>query len=578
MASSIKRILSKTNWTGEEVGKVLIAAFVQEITSKGKSYLLTPDELRAMVATLKTEPQLKVYYTYNAIYNLGIDCHNAGESMIQQFYHGYYKLFMALSQTTKAEIALKNINRTPLILTKSQYNDIKAAVLKENNSTMWTYSNLLLFYLDYCIDHEDSIPEDIKKALDDCKNELADNEKLLAQYAEELDLHYYVLNDGTDSRNCTPEEFTEALKRAYIDYYHLPENATDEDIREHENTTRQNILVTLYKYSYKGIDYLAEQLKKQGLSSQEISKYNNIDELIEFVENTTCSFWGMNVDNPKICNLVEITEAPKNTTKYDILVSGIYEYWTDEIRDDFIGDYPALYEALASSLNKMLEVKKQPALDDEYQEGELVKKNIPFIDNTVTDAQIFSYYIENNKLASYIGYTGIAVLSEESSDFLTGENIVIHTSDIDLGLESLDADIVTQIEGSISVLIAPAIKKIYAYNVLFDVLAEYYDIPELKKAKIDLSYLEEKIEAYNTALYALHGFFRDSPEKEKKRELLRDYFQPIDYKDYEPEQEAIDLLRAYINELGYGQNAIYKLSNFEGIINVFFIEGVDNGE
>ena len=102
MANSIKSLLSKKGWTGEEVGKALIASLLNDIRYQGQEHelLFTQADFDKMESSLSTDRDYLAYGVYRDIYSSIVDTYNRGQGLYQQFYNGYYRYVMHLQCIT----------------------------------------------------------------------------------------------------------------------------------------------------------------------------------------------------------------------------------------------------------------------------------------------------------------------------------------------------------------------------------------------------------------------------------------------------------------------------------------------
>jgi hypothetical protein len=81
-------------------------------------------------------------------------------------------------------------------------------------------------------------------------------------------------------------------------------------------------------------------------------------------------------------------------------------------------------------------------------------------------------------------------------------------------------------------------------------IAAYYDVPELTVFKMNIAVLEDQIDAFNSLVPILYRKIKDTDYtdgelKAKKLQVLKDFFQPVDYKALtipEENREAAELL------------------------------------
>jgi hypothetical protein len=72
------------------------------------------------------------------------------------------------------------------------------------------------------------------------------------------------------------------------------------------------------------------------------------------------------------------------------------------------------------------------------------------------------------------------------------------------------------------------------FNAALELIGRYYDIPDITVFGADVSFLEGKLQAYNVLIPMLYNSiydtdYRDNELKERKLQVLRDIFKPIDY-------------------------------------------------
>jgi hypothetical protein len=91
---------------------------------------------------------------------------------------------------------------------------------------------------------------------------------------------------------------------------------------------------------------------------------------------------------------------------------------------------------------------------------------------------------------------------------------------------------------------------VQGYNASLDMIAAYYDVPELTVFKMNIAVLEDQIDAFNSLVPILYRKIKDTDYtdgelKAKKLQVLKDFFQPVDYKALtipEENREAAELL------------------------------------
>lgn len=611
MALNINRLLNKKAWTGAEVGKALIASFAHDTRNKGNANaepLFTQADFNRMTDSLQTEQQIGAYLVYEKIYSSCIDSFNRGQSYEQQFLHGYYRLLMELDRVMQADRALKAVEEYPLILSKSQYEKILAAEKEKKRGIETTFNYILFDYLEYCIANIAEAPEAIRKAIEACKKEAVSNSRILANYNADMGEGYYILPDGTESRSCNNEEWQQAIQRAYIKEHNLPKDITEQELKEYVFNYNSSRHLKVMELLFKGKDALLEYAAEQGFNTEELEETDIEDFVEEILEESSYFPTGTlknalasrSLEKESYCKWITPEEAPEGLTKYDIIAEPelLNRYsggFSDDIPEEqqleeFIADYPALYKALTAELKKLLKIKSKPAADKIYTWGELADIGLGNYSSyiEVTDTDIIDYYCstdteEKKQKRKRAAFRGIAVIAEGSGynyniDKATGDYIEPVNPYTELmSLDSMGIEEAMQIEGYTSILIAPAARYLLAYNAFLDILAVSYDIPDITAGKADLSGLESKIDAYNNLIYlAFENMAGSREEKRRKRQLLQDYFSPIDWNSLKPTPEAIEEVTKQLNDLGMGRKAADKLKVFDAFIDTLMGEGAYN--
>lgn len=89
---------------------------------------------------------------------------------------------------------------------------------------------------------------------------------------------------------------------------------------------------------------------------------------------------------------------------------------------------------------------------------------------------------------------------------------------------------------------------IKGYNIALDMIADCYDVPAITVFKIDIEYLEKKMDAFNALVPELYAqiYKTDYEDKELKRQklqVIKDIFYPLDYKKLTIPEESVEEVR-----------------------------------
>lgn len=627
MAKSIQSLLSKTSWTGQEVGKALLMNLKHDIEQKGnlnQKPLFSQEEFNRMVDSLDDDYQYTEYKVLESIYSSILDSFNYNEAMRQQFYNGYYRYFLAIREAQRAEGFFTTIEQFPLILTQGQYNRLAKETEVYNRGLSESYHSLFFNTVDAFIDavknnKRNLLPDEAKAAIIATKNQKVTNKRILANWAKDMEAGYYILPDGRRSDAMTSEEWQEALTDFFIEIHHLYKNDKLKDKHESISYFNQERLLIACKLLFKGEDAIravykektGQDIPEEYIGKLEIKLEHIIDKQVQL----------SHVD-PKLGQLIATlfynngkqslqwhyyTNPPTNLTKYDVLISMLDRYkgtYSNKTSDkgnkskqdiskqeqfkEFKKDYPDLAEAVKIYLEKAVPstkgLKANQLYEDLITHGQLADIGYLSYKNLikVTDLDIIRQIIKTqgnttesfNKLARGL-FHGIAVIKKaRHSDTEKDGNYIDPITnkfnpELLQGIDYLanHPEEAEYIQANLDILALPALRYMYAYNAFIEIVSTAYDIKFMTIAKYDLTRQENQIEICNKMLYKLYkGVYGNKEDKKCKRDFLRAYFQPIEIDDLKPTKESIDALKKTITELGYSREAAITLKYYRKLI------------
>ena len=608
MANSIKSLLSKKGWTGEEVGKALIASLLNDIRYQGQEHelLFTQADFDKMESSLSTDRDYLAYGVYRDIYSSIVDTYNRGQGLYQQFYNGYYRYVMHLQGAMKADNALKQAEYYPLIMTEEQYRKAERETVEEKKRFGESFYSLVFTLLEYflnALDNGEKVPADIAKAIEATKKEPAKGHALYSRYNELMGEGYYSLPDGRRSDQMTSEEWQKALEELYLSSHKLTINgrpATAEETLKHYNGNR---LLKGWELFFRGADAIKEAYRERtGRDLPEAGEQEILDELELVLDGI-----GKAPYNPLRSSLYELyteetptewhyyTEAPEGLTAYDLLdliidESGSYADLAEQKAKlkAFKTEYKALYTALEAYIKENVPRAGQLKPSQLYKEfigwGELAEHKIGGFESLLaTNTREIIEYLGRQGLKfadrKRAMFRGIAIIQQPESYQLTESGDYKEATNPLSGLDSID-NIAEDNQKRIEIeelqhhLFIPALSYLYAYNALIELIGAVYDIDGIEVAKVDTSYFESKLEGFNGLLYNFYYTVDgDKEEKARKRELIKEVFSPVYAEDYKPTAEAIATVKEELSKLGISSTARKKLKDFESLI-----AELDNGE
>jgi len=534
------------NGLGEKVGKMLITSLITEIATQGKGELpFSEEEFRKAENSIKSEKDSIAYEIYTSMYNGIFDSFNHGQAMYQQFQNGCFRYLNKLEKLIQAEKFEATFEEYPVILTQKEFNEAKAKARSDKNAMQQNFYDLFFTCLEYFLSEQADVPKAIKVAINETKNEPVTNKRILINYNKDTGNGYYKLSDGS----------------IIHEYDMLIDNFLHQTLYAQELFFRG---ITAVRTAYK------EKTGKEILSEHENELLIALEKL---ADNTV-----LNPHTPAYQYLDTLfdrewhyyDEPPTDLTKYDILktcldrYTGVYDDISKQEQfNEFKTDYPRLYMALMAYLEETIPPIKGLQIDDLDKNiitvGELLKLKHPVytrLYGKITDWDIKKYVHGNKRLNG-----GIAILRGNKKKEYGLNTVEIYKEQLE------------QKENILDVLITPALKYLYAYNALLNVLAVVFDIEGIEKAMIDVQTIEGQIYSLNGLLYMLYARVNgDDEEKALKRKIIKELFQPIEAKELKPTQESIDKLVAFLSKDGLTKATLLKL-NFYRLLNYLMGEG-----
>ena len=116
-------------------------------------------------------------------------------------------------------------------------------------------------------------------------------------------------------------------------------------------------------------------------------------------------------------------------------------------------------------------------------------------------------------------------------------------------------------------LFKPALRYIYSFNALVKIIASVYDIDDMGEVELDTTRFEKQLDALNSTIHLFYtGVYGTKAERQRKRELIKEIFFPVDYTELQPTEEALQAVTAELDALGFSSEARKKLKKFDSLI------------
>lgn len=590
MEFDIKRLLKRKKLTGEEVGQLVFAIFINDAINAqdpNRKPLMTQEEFDLLKAKLdlssKTSKDARMYYTYKRLYEGIVQCWNRCNALEQQFYNGYRQIHSVLSECYHSDEALSSLDNTPLIMTALQYHELrtktKAKLEAYKDSMALVICECLAFYLE----HPQQTPQPIAEALEPTKYILSQKNLLTPYFNEAKKYGYYQLIDGTRSDQVSLKEWIAAVEKeirgkiTILNY----KGEVVEDSCDLEFICEQKVW-ELYEIIFKGIPYIRELYKKKTgkalPKAQEEPLLNGFKELLEELD----------LKNQKLGSLTENFIRTAGTWhSYDFLVGGhtLYDTLTiyanagigvykDLTKEQAIkqlrADAPDVFNAIRNHvIDKVPELKGVKSLyKPVISWGELAKYKI-------ADYDILTNPLDEDIAATYTGEDtspratsnakrskkGIAILnSSNNSELIDSKGYYIEPpSPINsfLSLDTMGKWEKAELVRAKEIMIDTALRYQLAFNGLLAIIEKVYKIPNLSSViSWNLKEIKAKMDAYNKFLYMFYSEpYGSKAERERKQALIKQLFPVMDIEELQPTTNSIDAMHKKIKQLGFSEEA-----------------------
>lgn len=568
--ADIKRLLNKKGWTGRELGILeltnMAVMFKQALEGKEPEPLVEQAQFRKMINSITDRQQGQVYNGYISIHEWLSIRYNIAQTQLQQAQLQYRTLVNYVTSATLAEDAYKYIEQLPAIMTQKQYDELRAerieAYFKDEDGED-LYSNVFnlveraITYYSRQLQTEPGKPNPLKAIRKKYITQPVKSKLILSRWNETQGEGYYTIEDGSGRRSdqMTAEEWQEAITTP----------AMKEALRDMRTTDGRGTELTRQIATMR----LIERAKVifDGGTEEEADKLQQKKDYERGL--ATPVKWHSAEEPPADLTKWDIIEQELLLDFYPADLDGSGDEWSEEnfsrSMEDFVAEFRELVTAILKDIDKK-HFKGEPGLSNVpvsewlttlYSWRELYRTD--FYGERAeaeSDIQIFN----GNRRAIL---NGIAIL--RPSD-LAGKSTRIDERgyyvepEIKTALQPFTlegffmeaedyADNIEIAETSRQSLIE-SYYHVQGYNASLDMIAAYYDVPELTVFKMNIAVLEDQIDAFNSLVPILYRKIKDTDYtdtelKEKKLQVLKDFFQPVEYKALtipEENREAAELL------------------------------------
>lgn len=533
----MKRLLNKKGWTGRELGIIeltnMAVQFRQALQGEEPKPLIETSQLQKMVNEIKDPVQGRAYNGYISIHEWLSLKYNIAQTQIQQAQLQYRTLEGFITTAILAEDVYRYVEQLPAIMTQKQYDEarekgIEAYLTDEDGKDLQSnIFNLIeratVFYL-HKLQTEPEKPNPLKAIRKKYIAKPVKSKLILDRYNEVMGEGYYTLEDGRRSDQMTAEEWQDAITRA-----------TDET-----DTIAQQRIIDRSRVIFNG------GTEEEADKAQEKADYER--------GLATPVKWHTYTEPPTDLTKWDIIEQELLLEFYPASLDGEDPYSESNFNtsmEDFKEEFSELVAAMLSDMDKRyfkgdkVQASKLPV--KEWATTLISWRRLYELDfygeraEAESDTSIFN---GNNRAL----LNGVAIV--RPSDLLyksrrIDEQGYYTEPEIQSSLKkfSLEAFFTEAEDYASNIEVMETSREtfldsyyfIIGYNYTVDRIAAVYDVPELEVFKMSIEELSDRIDAFNALVPVLYSRIKytDYSDKElqaKKLKVLKDYFQPVEYK------------------------------------------------
>ncbi len=552
---NVDKLLKQKGWTGSELGRLQIVttlkAFKKVLDGEEEpEKAVDRKDIRKMLSTLEDPIEIAIYKGYIGIHEWFRLTYPTAAATEQAAHLNYAKFRELITVATISENVYQYISELPAIMTQKQYEDLVARRKQEimhpdGEPIGFNLFNLLEQAISYEVRQTENNPrkktilKPLKKKLE---NELVTDQHILSRYNEVMGEGYYSLEDGRRSDQMSREEWEDAVGGAWLKGF-------SEEERE-EIMDRRFMDRTDYIYS--------------GMTEQEADEAQNQKEIELGLHAKT--EWHYYEEPPADLTKWEVLERGDLFEWYRSLEGECYEgkSYEESLLEDieaFKKEFPELVEIILKDMERYIKgvstIPIEEWINTIYEWEDLYSMDFyDFREDYISDTEIF----DGNGRALF---NGVAILRpsdllnhsmriDNETGYYTPPKIMGISSKF--GLEAYfkeNEDYAENVE-ALEITRKQFLTNYYfmlGWNTSLDLIAKAFDIEEIKVGKLQVDYLKDMIESYNSLVKHLYRQIKemDYPDKElqeKKLEVLKDILCPIPIDKIKIPKEQIEKAKA----------------------------------
>lgn len=558
--ANIKKLLNKKGWTGKELGIIEITNMCH-VFRQGMEGVESPiplvekGQFQKMLNGITDSYQGKIYNGYIAIHEWLALYYNIARSFEQQAQLQFKSLNGYITNAMLAEDVYQYIESLPLIMTAKQYEAEKAKrrrewMFQEDGVTPLADDAMAMIYRAFEY-YADLLITDPKKAnpLKPIRKkyltEQIESPLIRSRYIEAAEYGYWITDDGLRSDQMSEAEWKEATKSRNTKYLEDEELSRilrfEDSMEDAKSLWDGKSPVDIYrdreqskidrglqkKTTFVLYDHLPEDLNKWDFLTDDIVVYETYrnslggqaqtdeeyqEEVTDFAREFSEMIYAIVRDIDK--------QFFGGTPTLSVLPASEWQ--------GFIVDWEQLYEKSYYGFREWI--------DDEHRlwdgNDRVLRNGVAIID---PESKIFGKHTGIDENGYYLPPTVHHTVFDHSLESLFPEakDYAYKSEEIEEGREAL----------------LDSYYYILGYNTAIDLIAEHFEIPDVKVFKLNLERLQNQISALNDLVPMLYRqiyytHYEDESLKERKLEALQNFFSTIDYESITIPQSAIDEARA----------------------------------
>lgn len=557
--ADIKRLLNKKGWTGRELGIIeltnMAILFKQQLQGQERKPIIDSAQFQKMLNDLKDPVQGKEYNGYISIHEWVVVAFNIAQTQLQQAQVNFRTLEGYITKAMIAEDVFLYASRLPYIVTQKQYEDLKAerieAYFKDENGEelghgIFKLVDKAINYYVKQLQTDPKKPNPLKAIRKKYLTQPVKSKLILSRYNRVTERGYYTLEDGRRSDEMTAEEWQKAIT--------TPEMLdTLEKMKQDEKRDFNNGKGFSFTYEMAVARYIAKaKVLYNGGTEEEADRLEAEDEYKQGL--SVPAKWHYYTDPPEDLNKWDIIEQDILHELYLTSFNGEDPYSEKNFlasMKDFYSEFKELVDLILKDMDSRYfkgdEVQASKLKLEEWDTTTISWRRLYELDFYGEKAEVESDFVifDGNRRALF---NGVAIVrpSDFSKSRYIDENGYYKepTLGSTVGKASLEGYFTEAEDYAENVEIMESSRNTFldsyyfvlSFNYVIEKIAEIYEVPELKVFILPIEKeIGSRMDAFNALVPVLYRQIKDTDysDKElqaKKLQVLKDYFQPVDYK------------------------------------------------